>query len=130
MLQIQELFDLTDGLDTKISENGDNLSIGQKQLLCIARAILKKSKIIFIDEATANIDIKTEAVIQSALETVFKDCTVVTIAHRMNTIMSSDRILVMDNAQVIEDGKPAVLLQKQESFLKDLWMAASKDFQL
>ena len=80
-------------MDTKLSEGGENLSAGQKQLLCIARAILRKSQIVLIDEATANIDIETEHNIQETIKKSFKNCTVITIAHRINTILHCDKYL-------------------------------------
>jgi len=86
----------TDGLLLSISEGGSNLSIGQGHSICIARAILKKTKFILIDEATANVDKKTDRLIQSIIANRFSDRTVLTIAHRLNTVAHSDRILVMD----------------------------------
>lgn len=88
---MKEKFEDDGGLDTEIKEGGENLSAGEKQLLCIGRAILAQSKIILIDEATSNIDPKTEQVILETIKNSFKDCTVITVAHRLKTIINSDK---------------------------------------
>jgi ABC-type multidrug transport system fused ATPase/permease subunit len=93
-----------DGLDGLV-DNG-SLSAGEKQLLCICRAFLKKSKLVLIDEATANIDLKHDALIQSVIQTKFKGSTVLTIAHRLSTLRNSDKILVMGEGKMIEWGSP------------------------
>ncbi|KAI8833890.1 P-loop containing nucleoside triphosphate hydrolase protein [Chytridium lagenaria] len=106
------------GLDGKITDGGENLSVGQRQLVCLARAMLKRSKIIVMDEATANVDYETDAVIQKALREDFADATVLTIAHRINTIIDYDRVLVMDNGNVIEYDTPEALLDKEDSVFR------------
>jgi ATP-binding cassette subfamily C (CFTR/MRP) protein 2 len=83
------------GLLTEITENGENLSVGERQLVSIARAVLKPTKIVLVDEATANIDMRTESVIYKAMNESFKHSTVITVAHRLNTVINSDRILVL-----------------------------------
>lgn len=98
-----------DQLDVEITEGGANLSSGEKSLLSICRAILRKNKIILLDEATANIDIETETKIQHLINTEFEGCTVLTIAHRLQTIMNSDQIIVMSNGSVKEMGSPQKL---------------------
>jgi len=88
---MKEKFEGENGLDTAIKDGGDNLSAGEKQLLCIGRAILANTKIILIDEATSNIDPKTEQTILDTIHNCFQDCTVITVAHRLKTIINSDR---------------------------------------
>ena len=83
------------GIYFKISEAGANLSAGERQLICICRAILRKNKVVVLDEATANIDIVTEQKIQQLIELEFAESTVITIAHRLNTIIKSDKVLVL-----------------------------------
>jgi len=83
------------GLMTEITENGENLSVGERQLVSIARAVLKPTKIVLVDEATANIDMRTESVIYKAMNESFRNSTVITVAHRLNTVINSDRILVL-----------------------------------
>jgi ATP-binding cassette subfamily C (CFTR/MRP) protein 1 len=85
------------GIYLQIKDNGNNLSVGERQLLCICRAILRKNKIVILDEATSNIDIVTENKIQKLIHENFKDSTMLTIAHRLNTIINSDKILLLDH---------------------------------
>uniref|UniRef100_A0A182U9N2 ABC transporter domain-containing protein n=1 Tax=Anopheles melas TaxID=34690 RepID=A0A182U9N2_9DIPT len=108
------------GLNTKMMEGGTNLSAGQRQLICLARAILKGSKILILDEATANVDPRTDALLQNTIRTQFTDCTVLTIAHRLNTILDYDRVLVIDAGQMVEFDSPQKLLQIADGFFRRL----------
>ena len=109
------------GLDTKIKEYGNNLSFGCRQLLCFARAILRKSKIIILDEATSSVDQNTEEIITNAIDTIFKDSTVITIAHRISTVKSCDKVIVMDDGQIVEIGKPDELIKNQKGKFYSLY---------
>lgn len=102
------------GLDAEVSEGGDNFSVGQRQLLSLARSLLRRSKILVLDEATAAVDVRTDALIQKTIREQFKYCTMLIIAHRLNTIIDSDRILVLDDGQVVEYDTPEKLLRMEE----------------
>ncbi|TDH06860.1 hypothetical protein EPR50_G00117660 [Perca flavescens] len=106
--------DLPNKLETMLTESGSNFSVGQRQLVCLARAILRKNRILIIDEATANVDPRTDSLIQQTIRDKFQECTVITIAHRLNTIIDCDRILVLDAGRIQEYDEPYVLLQNQE----------------
>ena len=108
-------------LNRKIEQGGSNLSVGEKQLVCIARAILRKTKIIVMDEATANIDMKTEEKIQNALEYVLDFSTVITVAHRIKTIINYDKILVLNNGKIEEFDTPKNLLKNEKSLFYELY---------
>ncbi|KAJ8688624.1 hypothetical protein QAD02_024419 [Eretmocerus hayati] len=111
---------LTHGLSHHISEGGENLSVGQKQLICLARALLRKTKVLILDEATAAVDLETDDLIQRTIRAEFKDCTVLTIAHRLNTILDSDRILVLDKGVAVEYDTPRTLLDNPDGALYNL----------
>nr|XP_020011854.1 canalicular multispecific organic anion transporter 1 [Castor canadensis] len=104
------------GLSHEVAEAGDNLSIGQRQLLCLGRALLRKSKILVLDEATAAVDLETDHLIQMTIRNEFSNCTVITIAHRLHTILDSDKIMVLDNGKIVEYGSPEELLANPGPF--------------
>ncbi|KAI2473959.1 Putative multidrug resistance-associated protein lethal(2)03659-like [Diabrotica virgifera virgifera] len=108
------------GLSTMVSENGTNFSVGQRQLVCLARALIKNNKILVLDEATASVDPHTDSFIQTTIKEKFADCTVITIAHRLHTVMDSDRILVMNRGTVEEYDHPYILLQSENGLMRTL----------
>uniref|UniRef100_A0A8D2PHA4 ABC-type glutathione-S-conjugate transporter n=1 Tax=Zosterops lateralis melanops TaxID=1220523 RepID=A0A8D2PHA4_ZOSLA len=110
--------DLPEQLEYKCTDQGENLSTGQKQLLCLARALLQKAKILILDEATAAVDLETDAQIQSMLRTQFRDSTVLTIAHRVNTVLDCDRILVLENGRIAEFDTPEHLIAQKGLFYR------------
>ncbi|XP_070703342.1 multidrug resistance-associated protein 1 [Pempheris klunzingeri] len=109
---------LPNKLSHECSEGGENLSVGQRQLLCLARALLRKTKILVLDEATAAVDMETDNLIQSTIRSQFEDSTVLTIAHRLNTIMDYTRVLVLDKGEMTEFDSPAKLIAQRGSFYK------------
>ena len=98
-------------LDYQVKEAGSNFSVGERQLVCLARALVQKCKIIVMDEATANVDFMTDNLIQQVIRHKFKDSTVLTIAHRLNTIMDYDKVLILDGGRMVEFDKPEILIQ-------------------
>ncbi|KAL8138386.1 LOW QUALITY PROTEIN: hypothetical protein V2J09_004387 [Rumex salicifolius] len=103
------------GLDAEVSEAGENFSVGQRQLLSLARALLRRSKILVLDEATAAVDVRTDALIQKTIREEFKSCTMLIIAHRLNTIIDCDSIILLDSGRVVEYDTPERLLSNEES---------------
>ncbi|XP_061678386.1 ATP-binding cassette sub-family C member 8 isoform X1 [Syngnathoides biaculeatus] len=106
---------LPGGLDANVTEGGENFSQGQRQLFCLARAFVRKSSILIMDEATASIDMATESILQKVVMTAFADRTVVTIAHRVHTILNADLVIVMKRGIILEYDEPQALLNKEDS---------------
>ena len=113
-------------LSETVTESGDNFSSGQRQLMCIARAVLRKPSILIMDEATAFMDSETDKFIQRTLRTQFTDCTILTIAHRLHTIIDYDYIMVLDQGKVAEFDKPTVLIGKGGGIFRSLWIQYNK----
>ncbi|NXO09453.1 MRP1 protein, partial [Oriolus oriolus] len=120
VLELCDLKDFVQSLPKKllheISEGGENLSVGQRQLVCLARALLRKTKILVLDEATASVDTETDNFVQFTIKREFHNCTVLTIAHRLHTVMDSERVLVLDAGRILEYDTPQNLLQQRGAF--------------
>ncbi|XP_018549671.1 ATP-binding cassette sub-family C member 5 isoform X1 [Lates calcarifer] len=115
---------LPHSLHSEVTENGENFSVGERQLLCVARALLRNSKILILDEATAAIDTETDRLIQETIRCAFGSCTTLIIAHRLNTVMSCSRVMVLDNGQILEFDTPAALLADESSRFRAMIQAS------
>eukprot|EP00455_Lapot_gusevi_P039155 TRINITY_DN4387_c0_g1_i1.p1 TRINITY_DN4387_c0_g1~~TRINITY_DN4387_c0_g1_i1.p1 ORF type:complete len:383 (+),score=53.14 TRINITY_DN4387_c0_g1_i1:26-1150(+) len=111
---------LTSQLEFVVAERGENFSFGQRQLICIARALLRNAKVLILDEATAGVDSETDQLIQMSIRQNFADCTVLTIAHRLHTIIDADRIILLSQGEIAEMDKPITLLQDESSLFSRL----------
>ncbi|XP_070538464.1 ATP-binding cassette sub-family C member 5-like [Ptychodera flava] len=118
--------DLEGKLEAPVIENGENFSVGERQLICMARALLRRCKILVLDEATAAIDTETDSLIQQTLRDAFTNCTMLIIAHRLNTVLNCDKILVMDDGRVVEYDSPSVLLSNPDSWFGAMMSASEK----
>ena len=116
----ERVANLPGGLKEHVAEGGENFSQGERQLLCIARSLIRKPKVLVMDEATASIDNETDRLIQEMIRENFKTTTILTIAHRLNTIMDSDRVLVLDDGRVMEYDTPKVLLERDGSLFRNM----------
>ena len=119
-VNLKSKFEARDGLDFYVGEDGTELSHGERQLLVICRALVKPCRILLVDEATSSVDGKTDAIIQKIIRERFKDKTVLTIAHRLDTIMDSDRIIVMEDGVLKEFDKPDTLLKNEQSLFSNM----------
>lgn len=104
-------------LETIVEDGGSSYSSGEKQLICLARAAMAKCKILVLDEATANMDIETDKMLHKVINEIFCDCTILTIAHRLHFILNCNKVLVLDNGNVVEFDEPKTLMHKEDSFL-------------
>jgi ABC-type multidrug transport system fused ATPase/permease subunit len=111
---------LPDRLEHQVSEGGSNLSVGQRQLICLARALLRKPRILVLDEASASVDMETDSLVHSTIKEHFRNCTVLTIAHRLNFMFDCDRILSMDAGRVVEFDTPRNLWANETSIFRSL----------
>ena len=114
-------------LEAAVEEGGENWSVGQRQLICMARVLLKRPKVLCLDEATASVDVHADALLQTTIREEFADCTILTIAHRLETIADSDRILSFEDGNIAEFDHPWVLLEKKESLFHKLCHAGSEE---
>jgi ATP-binding cassette subfamily C (CFTR/MRP) protein 9 len=131
LAQMKETIDEMPGqLDADVKDGGSNFSAGQKQLLGLARAILHKSKLIIMDEATSSVDLATERTLLGVVKEVFKDSTVLTIAHRLDTIVDGDRVLVLEDGQLVEDGVPSQLIHQSKSKFASMVKSSNEQSQL
>lgn len=126
MVNLSSMLKSSEGLDFRIKSGGENLSAGEKQMICFARALLKKSKIILIDEATSSIDMNNEEVFLQTIRERFADCTVLMIAHRLKTIINCDKIVVMKEGQVAESGAPEELIGLEGGIFSEMWKETIK----
>lgn len=113
-IELANLKSLVPSLDLEIKEAGAHFSVGQRQLICMARAVIRNNIIIVLDEATANMDAETDELIHKTIEKNFSNCTVFTIAHKLNSILKCDKVMVMDKGEIIEFDKPSELLSNQD----------------
>merc|ERR1712032_774302 len=127
----QQFRESEDGLLSVIAEGGENLSLGQRQLLCLSRALLKNTKILVLDEATSSVDTKTDALVQETIrrEFVQRGVTVITVAHRLETVLGYDKIIVLDAGNLVELGTPEELLQRPGGGLRRLFDADQRNQQ-
>ncbi|XP_057968870.1 ABC transporter C family member 13 isoform X3 [Malania oleifera] len=112
---VKEEVEAAGGLDIHVKESGTSFSVGQRQLLCLARALLKSTKVLCLDECTANVDTRTASILQNAISSECSSMTVLTIAHRISTVLNMDNILILDQGILVEQGNPQVLLQDEFS---------------
>ena len=108
------------GLESQVHEGGSNFSVGQRQLVCLARALLRSTKILILDEATASVDNETDRLIQETISSAFRGATVITVAHRLETIIDYDRVAVFSDGRLIEVGRPADLLNDEGAEFRGL----------
>ncbi|KAJ8933695.1 hypothetical protein NQ314_013861 [Rhamnusium bicolor] len=125
-VELKDPANIINRLENRVMDRGSNYSVGQRQLICLARAIVRNNKILMLDEATANVDPQTDALIQKTIRKKFANCTVLTVAHRLNTIMDSDKVLVMDSGTMVEFDHPHILLQNQNSMFYKMVMESGK----
>ncbi|EMS13862.1 ATP-binding cassette, sub-family C protein [Entamoeba histolytica HM-3:IMSS] len=120
MKHVLELVNVNKELDYIVTENGENFSLGERQMICMARALLKGAKILIMDEATASIDIQTDIMIQEMVRKNFKECTTLTIAHRLHSIMDSNRVMVFDDGHLMEMDTPINLIEQETTIFNNL----------
>lgn len=117
-------------LDTVIEHSGAKYSSGQKQLVCLARAAISKCKILVLDEATANMDTETEKMLHNVINELFSDCTILTIAHRLHSIVTCDKVIVLDNGNIVEFDDPKVLLNNKQSVFHKMCEDSKMDWNI
>lgn len=118
---------LIPSLESTIDDNGARFSSGQKQLICLARAAIDKCKILVMDEATSNLDLEADRKLHQVVDDIFNDCTVLKIAHRMDSILNCDKVLVLDNGKLVECDSPKVLISTKHSLFRNFFEKTKMD---